>query len=177
MKIVKQIRINSPATRVWELAGPGYTDIDRWSSTVAHSESRGEEGRVCATSPVAGRTCQSDAGQVHETLVLYDAGSRQLAYEVVAKSMPGFVRKAVNTWTVQPVATDSATLEMSLEMDLAPPFNVLMVPLLKLKMGGMLMQNLRDFKHFLETSEPSPAKAKALAKQKSARPAARSTID
>ncbi|MEM9372532.1 MAG: SRPBCC family protein [Planctomycetota bacterium] len=173
MQITRTITIDTPVDRVWDIVGPGFTDADRWACSIDRSEPHDGERR-CDSSPFTGRVCETSIGTVNETVLEYDDIRRRLSYEAYAESMPGFVRRLINTWRVAGTDHGTTQVEMQLAVELAAPFNFVLGPLMRWRLGRILRQALRDLKHFAETSEPSLAKAKAISRQrkKPARPAA-----
>lgn len=161
MQITRTITINAPESEVWSLVGPGFAAADRWASSINRSSAR-ECERKCEASPIAGRGCDTSVGPVEETVLEYDDNHRRLSYEARAEGMPGFVRRLVNTWQLHGSQDGLTIVEMRLQVDIDFPFNILMGPLMKLKLGGILQQALNDLKHFAETSTPSPAKVRAI---------------
>jgi len=48
--VQKELIINVPATELWEMIGPGFIEVYKWSSNVDHAEGKGTssfEGAVC----------------------------------------------------------------------------------------------------------------------------------
>lgn len=113
--VQKEITINVSADQLWEMVGPGFIDVYKWSSNVDHAEGKGQsdfEGAVCSE-----RFCDVNVkgfSKISEELTKYDRKRMSLAYEV-KDGMPGFVVRAVNDWTVIPVDANHSKLVMKAE--------------------------------------------------------------
>ncbi len=164
MKISKTININAPTDRVWDILGPNYVNAGDWASSVYASDARPGTPKV-AEAPVAGRVCQTSLGPFTETIEAYDANRRHVAYSATGDKMPGFVKRLVNSWTVQPNGSASK-VQMELSADIAFPLNILMGPMMKLQFGKVLREATEELKHYAETGKPHPRKVKADASKK-----------
>ena len=165
MQVIRSITVDAPLGEVWRVAGTEFADAHLWASSIDASRPRDVETMYDAA-PVASRSCETSLGPVHETVLDYDEVNHILRYEAFAEGMPGFVRRLVNTWTLSTAPNNATVVEMNLDVVISTPFNMFMGPLMKLKLGGGLNQALVDLMHYAETSRPSHAKVKAIAKQK-----------
>ncbi|MEM6273883.1 MAG: SRPBCC family protein [Myxococcota bacterium] len=159
MKIEKFAKLNVSADRAWQLLGPDYVRAADWASAVFVSSARPGTPEI-ARAPVAGRVCETSLGPFTETIVEYDPSTRRIAYRATGEKMPGFMRSLVNTWKIQPTGDSTCDVTMILQAELAPPFNVLMAPLIRLQFSGVLNRSLEEFAHFAETGNPHPRKVK-----------------
>ncbi|MEM9053655.1 MAG: hypothetical protein AAGC47_16490, partial [Bacteroidota bacterium] len=102
-EIKKQMVIDVSADQLWELIGPGFVEVYKWSSNVDHAEGSGTpefDGAVCSK-----RACDVNVkgfSSINEDLFLYDQAKMSLGY-AVAEGMPGFITKAQNIWSVKKV--------------------------------------------------------------------------
>lgn len=163
MQVERSIEINATRDAVWEVIGPGFADAYKWASAVDHSTpSKGTHEFPSA--PNTGRTCTTSIGNVRENVLTYDEDSKQISYEAFSDGMPGFVKRLVASWRFSKGGSNAVRVHMKLTVEIAPPFNILMGPMMKLKMGGILSDTMKDLKHFVETGKQSPLKVKAAAK-------------
>ena len=115
--VVKEITINVPAAQLWEMVGPGFVDVYKWSSNVDHAHGQGNpefEGATCSE-----RFCNVNVkgfNKISEKLIKYNETNMNLAYRVV-DGMPGFITKAVNDWTVVAVSETQSRLVMKAEFE------------------------------------------------------------
>ncbi len=169
--IEKEITINVSAAQLWDMVGPGFIDVYKWSSNVDHAEGKGIssfEGAVCDE-----RFCDVNVkgfSKISEKLVNYDEQSMNLAY-TVQNGMPGFITLAKNDWTVVPVNANTSKLVMKGTFRSKGLMGTLMNGVMKKKMAETLETVLNDAKVFAETGEISIAKKERnqeLAKKKRA---------
>lgn len=162
-ELQKEIVINVSAAELWEMIGPGFEDVYKWSSNVDHSEGSGTsmfEGASCSE-----RACDVNVkgfSKIKETLTRYDQQRMALAYEV-NDGMPGFVTKAANEWTVVAVSDYQAKLVMKAEFVTKGLMGTLMRGMMKNKMNKTLDTVLNDAKVYAETGEISDAKQERMA--------------
>jgi len=156
--VEKEIIINVPAAQLWDLIGPGFVEVYKWSSNVDHAVGTGEsefEGAVCTD-----RTCDLNVkgfDAVSEKLYKYDQQKMVLAY-AVTEGMPGFVSKAVNEWTVVPIDANRSKLVMKAEMETQGFMGIIMWKMMRKKMNETLGTVLMDAKVYAETGEVSENK-------------------
>ena len=159
-ELEKEIVINVPAEELWEMVGPGFEEVYKWSSNVDHSEGSGTslfEGATCSE-----RACNVNVkgfSKINETLTKYDQNQMVLAYEV-NDGMPGFVTKAANEWTVIPVNDYQSKLVMKAVFGSKGLMGTLMNGMMKKKMSKTLDTVLQDAKIYAETGQISGAKQK-----------------
>ena len=75
--------------------------------------------------------------------------------------MPFFVKGLSNSWMVQSLGNSKAQVEMCMEISLMPVFNLLMGPMMRIQMGGLLKQVREEIKYFAENGIPHPRKLAA----------------
>ena len=162
-ELEKEITINVPAEQLWEMVGPGFIEVYKWSSNVDHAEGQGTsefEGAVCSE-----RFCDVNVkgfSKISEKLTKYDEGTMNLAYEV-KEGMPGFVTKAVNDWTVVSVGENQSKLVMRAQFASKGLMGSLMNGTMKKKMNETLETVLNDAKVYAETGQPSNHKKERMA--------------
>ncbi|GAB5557419.1 MAG: hypothetical protein SchgKO_16320 [Schleiferiaceae bacterium] len=156
--ITKDITIAVPEDALWEMIGPGFVDVYKWSSNVDHASGTGTpefEGAVCSE-----RSCDLNVkgfSKISEKLTKYNAKTKTLAY-TVQEGMPGFVTEATNEWTVVPVGKNASKLTMKARFGSKGIMGALMNGMMEKKMVQTLETVLNDAKVYAETGLPSKAK-------------------
>ena len=170
-QVQQEITIKVPAAELWELVGPGFVEVYKWSSNVDHAEGKGLspfEGAVCDE-----RFCDVNVkgfDKISEKLTNYDEKTLNLTY-AINSGMPYFVTKAENNWTVVPVDANHSKLVMKANFEVKGLMGFCMKGIMKNKMEQTLETVLNDAKIYSETGQISEAKAKRinqLAKKKAA---------
>lgn len=157
-ELQKEITVNVSAEKLWEMVGPGFIDVYKWSSNVDHAEGKGKsefEGAVCDE-----RFCDVNVkgfSSISEKLTKYSISNMNLAYEVRG-GMPNFVTKAVNDWTVVSVNANQSKLVMKAEFATKGLMGSMMNGVMKKKMSTTLETVLNDAKVYAETGKISVAK-------------------
>lgn len=160
----KEQVINVPASELWQMVGPGFIDVYKWSSNVDHAEGSGSpefEGASCSE-----RSCDLNVkgfNKISEKLTIYNEKSMKLAYEVL-EGMPGFVEKASNEWTVVSINEKQSKLVMKAEFRSKGLMGTLMNGMMEKKMNKLLEVVLNDAKVYAETGKVSEVKEKRMAK-------------
>jgi hypothetical protein len=160
MEFKKEIIVNKPINEVWNVLGNQYTEAYKWAGGLYHSEGKGApqlEGASCNN-----RSCHTSFGRLVEEINTFDTQNYVLEYEV-KEGFPSFMGKAVNNWSLTPVG-NKTQVNMHLVMETKGILGTIMQPMMKMQMGNTLKNILGDFKHYVETGEPSPNKAKEMAK-------------
>ncbi len=161
--ITREITINVSAAKLWNMVGPGFVEVYKWSSNVDHAEGAGNpefEGASCSE-----RYCDVNVKgftAISEKLTEYDENSMVLAYEVKS-GMPKFVTKALNQWTVSSVGENKSKLTMKAVFRSKGMMGSLMNGMMKKKMQSTLETVLNDAKVYAETGKVSKAKAERMA--------------
>lgn len=159
-ELTKEISINVSAEKLWEMVGPGFVEVYKWSSNVDHAEGAGEsefDGAVCSE-----RFCDVNVkgfNKISEKLTKYSDDKMNLAY-AVTDGMPGFVTEAVNDWTVEALSSTSAKLVMRASFRSKGLMGSVMNGMMKKKMSETLQTVLNDAKVYAETGRPSLNKQK-----------------
>lgn len=154
----KEITINVSAEELWEMVGPGFVEVYKWSSNVDHASGSGTpefEGAVCTE-----RFCDVNVkgfNKISERLTKYNDDEMNLAYEVT-DGMPGFVTAAINDWTVVPIDSKSCKLVMKAQFESKGLMGGLTKGMMKKKMSETLETVLNDAKVYAETGQISEAK-------------------
>lgn len=153
MKRARSILIHAPLERVWAIAAQEFAGISAWASNVLASRPLQEAD---------GRVCQTPQGQATERLLHVDPDAHTFTYEIRAAFMPGFVERAVNTWSLTSEGAHQTRLTMEAEMTLSGAVGWLMGWPMRLGMGRLLCDNLEELKHYIEhDGEPHERKRQA----------------
>lgn len=160
MRIIKNITVNAPVEKVWDILGPNYVDAGNWASAVFVSREQNGTKKV-ADAPVAGRICQTSLGPFTESIEDYNLAAYRIAYSASGAKMPGFVKSLVNAWHLESVGTNQTRVEMDLNADIAFPFSFLMGWMMKMQFNKALSETIEDLKYYAETGKPHPRKIAA----------------
>ena len=160
MQIRQQLTVNTSADKVWDILGPQYEYVSEWISAV-HMSQRRDNGAVPHNAPCSGRVCETDLGPFKETIIRYDERNRSIAYSAQGDKMPFFVKQLSNSWKVTPLDSNCARVDMCAEISILPVFNLVMGPMMRLQMGGILKNAVEELKYFAENGVPHPRKLEA----------------
>ena len=154
MKFSKQITINASAEKVWDVLGRDFVNIGTWATSVPHSAVNNEAARV-NNSPVGGRVCNTDFGDVSEEFTAYDDDKKSLSFRGVFDSK--MFKNLISTNDV--VSVDENTAEVKITPNVELTFiGTLMYPMIKMQLNKAIDQILDDLKYYVENGKPSPAK-------------------
>lgn len=162
-EVQKEIIINVSAAQLWEMVGPGFIDVYKWSSNVDHAEGKGKpafDGASCSD-----RYCDLNVkgfNSISEKVTKYSDKDMNLAY-AVTDGMPGFVTKATNDWFVVPLGENQSKLVMKAEFGSKGIMGWMMNGMMEKKMNETLETVLNDAKVYAETGKISKAKEKRIA--------------
>ncbi len=158
-KIKREIDINAPIEKVWDISYNKFSEVDKWLTAVPLSTGTNpskEEDTTCK------RQCTPNVkgfGKTLEALEYVDAKKKTLRYRIL-EGPPGFVKSATNTWTLKS-APGGTTLEMYTEMEVKGILGFLMGGLIKKQMPKIINEALEDLKHYAEHDQPRPLKVEA----------------
>lgn len=160
MDIKKEIIINQPIEKVWDILGNQFGQAFLWASTLNHSEGYGEptlEGASCNN-----RACSTSQGDIKEVIRTFDPEQHILSYEVL-EGFPFFVKQGVNTWRLT-ARGNKTVVNIHMVITTGGFVGAIMNPMMKFQLNSLLEQVANDLKHYAETGKPSPNKAKELKK-------------
>ena len=160
MQIRQQLTVNTSADNVWEILGPQYAYVSEWISAV-HMSQRHDTSVAPANAPCSGRVCETDLGPFKETIIHYDERNRSLAYSAQGDKMPFFVKQLSNSWKVTPLGDNRARVDMCAEVSILSVFSLVMGPMMRLQIGGILKNAVEELKYFAENGVPHPRKLDA----------------
>jgi len=159
MKFSKDITINAPAKKVWDILGHKFADVGQWSRLVSQSVVNNDAPKV-NKSPVGGRLCETSIGKISEEFTAYDEEGMTFSFKGVITSK--VFSNVISTNAVTAIDENTSKVTVTPNVDLKA-FGILMYPLIKMNLGKILQQALIDLKYFAENDKPSPEK---LASQK-----------
>ncbi len=148
--------INAPINDVWAVLAEDWAGIGKWSSGVSHSQGFGE--------PIGGsdytiRACEITAAGFDDTkeqILEYDAENHLIRYEL-ADGLPGFVKDAINVWTLEETA-DGTLIKGKTTMRATGIMGGMMKGIMKGATRKALESMARELKHYVETGELHPDK-------------------
>jgi len=159
MKFSKEITINAPAKKVWDILGHKFADVGQWSSLVSQSVINNDAKKV-NNSPVGGRFCETSIGKISEEFTAYDEKGMTFSFKGVITSKVFSNVISSNAVTAIDENTSKVTVTPSVDLKV---IGILMYPLIKMNLSKLIKQGLMDLKYFAENDKPSPEK---LASQK-----------
>jgi len=159
MKFTKQVTINAPADKVWEVLARDFADTGTWATAVSSSVAHKDVAPV-NNSHVGGRVCQTDFGEVNEDFTAYDDQNKTFSYKGDIKSK--ILKNVTNSAEV--ISQDENTTLVKITPEIGLSFiGMFMAPMLKMKLSKLTDEVLDDLKYYVENGKPSPRK---LASQK-----------
>ncbi len=164
MEIERNMLLDAPIDRVWEIVGEEFADIGSWATAVPSSTVL--EGDAVEGAPTAGRTCAVAVpgfDYLEETLTEFDATTKSFTFEINA-GLPGFVTNGYSKWQLHEESSERTRVELRSVIETKGLLGAVMGPMLKLNLKRTLKGIEKDLRHIAETGEPSPAKQRQLAK-------------
>ncbi len=149
MEFTRNVTVNAPVDKVWQIVGTDFNEISKWASPVLDSHaipnlSSEEKGRICQV---------KGAGEVVETIYRYDDQAREFGFIFEGKKIPFFMRKIDSRWSVKPKDGDQAEVQVHAVITLMPVFSQLMSGRLSKAMGKQIDGLLGDLKYYVENGE------------------------
>ena len=154
MNFSKDITINTPADKVWDIIGHKFTDIDQWSRSISRSVLNNDAPKV-NNSPVGGRFCTTSIGKISEEFTAYDEEKMTFSFKGVITSK--VFSNAISTSTVTAIDENTSKVTLTPQVDLKI-LGLLMYPLIKMNLSKLINEVLIDLKYFAENDKPSPEK-------------------
>lgn len=157
MQIKQQFTVNASAERLWEIMGLQFSDVSNWASNIYSSQAH-NIGIVPLGASCSGRVCETSMGSFQEKILTYDEQRKVISYDAKGDKMPFFVKHLENNWTFTPIAGGKCKVDMRMEMSLLPVFNLLMGPMMRMQMGGVINNVIEELTHFAENGTPHTRK-------------------
>ena len=145
-KQVKQVRINAPKEKVWEILAD-FGGVANWAPTITSAHLLADvNGGIGAT-----RSCDHISGAAIEEVITEWEEGEYYSYEMTTSLGP--IKTLLNTWAVRAEGNDTViTLSMDFKMRFGP-LGLLMIPMAKMMMGKEMKLALAGLKHHVETSQ------------------------
>ena len=161
MKFSKQITVNAPAEKVWEVLGRDFANIGVWSTAVSNSVAN-DKLAIVNNSPVGGRYCDTSFGKISEEFTAFDDDKKTFSFKGVFDSK--MFTSVINTSGLRTI--DENTTEVSFGPNIQLSFiGTLMYPMIRMMLGKAVDVILEDLKYFVENGKPSPKKLAAQKKK------------
>lgn len=162
MKIIKQLTINKPIEKVWEILGTQFGEIDKWASFIHRSEMSGESTIPGISHSI--RSTETTGGPTKQELTAFDPDKHTIAYKAIAGS-PGFFKSVHAEWSL--VKKDDNITGLTLDFEVQfKGVGFLLTPVVKMKLGKVGDELLDDFKFYVENGKPHARKLDAITKKK-----------
>lgn len=166
MRIETEVVVNRHAQAVWAVLGDQFGEAHLWGSALTHTQGH---GRPIADQVCESRTCDvKGMGRIREQLLDFDAEQFVLEYEVV-EGFPFFVERGANRWTLVSEGETTTRVRSVATITTRGIVGMLMSPMLRLQMTGLMRGLLEELRHYVEHGSPHPRKLKALARRPLAR--------
>jgi hypothetical protein len=170
-QLTTHLTIDAPASRVWQVIGPGFARIGEWATSIPSSAAipvpaPAATSPAAARTPVLGRTCGTGTRlvpQITETLTGYDEQSRTLTYR--AAGLPTFITTARSTWTVTPTGKTTCRVTVTGHFQARGVLGLLgcWAILTQARLAARHLQ--ADLSHYIKHGAPSPRKQRQLARR------------
>ena len=166
MKLSITFTVNAPIDKVWHELTDNFEGVGAWSRVVSESTAIAGSSGFDDLEHATGRVCTTPFGSdTTEQINRYDLGDdrqKQIGWHVT--NLPRIFEYADNLATLTAKGTAKTVCNFDLDMKMrtwAIPAIVFMKPYLSRMLGTIAI----DFRHYVETGEPSPAKVKELQKR------------
>ena len=159
MEFKREIIINAPAEKVWEVLGTQFGRVCDWASGVNKSSA---SAHSAANTDYTNRACDTTSGKIKEVVNVFDPQRHELEYEVI-EGFPFFVKTGKNNWKLTAVGSKTK-VNMNLQIVTQGFVGKIMRPMMKMQMNKIADNAVDDLKVYVETGKPSARKAKELAK-------------
>jgi len=154
MNFTKQISVNAPAEKVWDVFGRDFANIGMWATSVSNSATNNELPSVNG-SPVGGRVCDTSFGKISEEFTAYDDDKKTFSFKGVFISK--MFESVTNSAELQSVDENTTIVKITPEIKLTF-IGTMMSPLIKMQLSKAIDEILDDLKYYVENGKPSPKK-------------------
>jgi len=159
MEFKREILINQPIEKVWDVLGNQFGQVCNWASGVNKSSASAEAKN---SNDFTNRACDTTSGKIKEIVNTFDPKNHILEYEVI-EGFPFFVKTGKNKWRLSK-SGNQTKVNMNLQIETQGFVGTIMKPMMKMQMKTLADNAVDDLKIFVETGKPSARKAKELAK-------------
>ncbi|MBL1242553.1 MAG: SRPBCC family protein [OCS116 cluster bacterium] len=165
MRMINSGIVNKPAADVWELLGKNFVDVSVWMAATPRSEPI-LAGIPIKGAPAVGRNSYLPAkfkGMYQQEIITnYSDKMKTVAFDVVLKNASKLlpIKGYASTVTVEFVSENSCRVTW----DATPHLRTLgyIIPGIKKSLNAGFVRNVEEIKHYMETGEPHPRKAKIM---------------
>jgi hypothetical protein len=161
MVINKVLLINRPANEVWEVLGPQFGEIDKWSSLIHKSEVSGEAKLTGVSYSV--RNTETTQGPTKQELTSFDPNNYTLSYKAIA-GIPFFIKNIHAKWSLKEINSKETKLILDMNIETAGLIGMVLTPVVKLKLSKLANELLDDFKYYVENGKPHSRKLQSTIK-------------
>ena len=149
--------INAPASKVWQVVGHEFAEIERWSSGIGVSKAA-TGGKAPEGCDISGRYCDS----IQEELTHYS--DKEMRFSYVMVDPPFFLKSIGNSWQVRATGPNESVVEFRPEIECSFGWGLILAPLFRIGGPWMARRVLEELKYYVENGEPHPRKSKAMRK-------------
>ncbi len=154
MEFSKEITINAPAEKVWDILAHQFADVGSWARSISES-SVNRDAQNVGNSPVGGRVCSTSIGHISEEFIDYDEEGMTFSFKGVITSK--MFTSVISTNLVTAIDDNTSKVTVTPSINLTP-LGMLMYPLIKMNLSKTINEVLLDLKYFAENDKPSPEK-------------------
>ncbi|MEZ4861203.1 MAG: SRPBCC family protein [Caldilineaceae bacterium] len=160
LQIKKQITVNTPAVKAWQILAHEFAAISHWASMIPASAALADPSAP-TTAQVAGRSCAGPGfGQIEEKFTAYDEAAMRFTYAATA-GLPAFFKRAQNTWSVQALGEKQCLVGAHADVELTLLPGLFVLPFVHLYLQRITAHTTEELKYYLEHGQPHPRKRKA----------------
>ncbi|MCP4368161.1 MAG: SRPBCC family protein [Deltaproteobacteria bacterium] len=149
MQVTQQTTVNLAADKVWQILGTDFNNISEWAGVVLESNAIPDipegSGRICNVKGV---------GKTVEKLTSFDDDQRKFSFTFENSTIPFFVKKMENTWSVTPKGNDQSLVQVNADVNLMPVFSQLLGGMMSKRLGKGAEGLLGELKYFAENGKP-----------------------
>lgn len=148
MEIRATIEVYRPIADVWELLAHKFCDVYLWRSDVRASQEMGKAKLLNVD--YAGRTLQTELGEVEEVLTSYNAIQRTLSYRTT-EGLPCGIQKVSTMWSLTRTPKGDTLVQLIQQVQGVVPFKFVLW-FWKTSYQQKLELQLVDLKRYMETN-------------------------
>lgn len=165
LDIKKSIRINTSASKAWEVIGPNFLNIADWGRGVIKSWDNEKAAKKFHDSPSGGRHCDvAGFGKLDEEILHFDANKYEITWSASGEKLPGFISNLQNAIVVEAIDENSCHATSNITASTSGPMGLLLGPVMNKKFSSTLEGFLQDWKIYAETGRVSETKQRELDK-------------
>jgi hypothetical protein len=144
-------RASASATVVWEILGPGFAHVSRWSRLNVSSRPLADDERHLKGAP-ADRAVETPLGRFEERITAYDAARRVLTFTVEGDLARSGLAAAEDTWNVVETGAQSCRIQVDCTVTPLPDCSTDPTELQE-RIGEILAGMIRELAYFAENGK------------------------